>query len=477
MARCVRSIVGVLAMLLVMAEAFPVETVEEVPEDAVEGGKSVVSVAPSPTKKVENLPLTLLYDLIRNFLTVAVIYIPGYFMKRRYFARGGPSTDGPGRWSALQRLCFVGRPDISNVLRDPESPSLLRSSLEQPQQQTSSSFSRVAGGGDWAERMPPWLMVGLCFFGLQLSYLVWGVVQEKIITRAYDGGERFSDSQFLVFMNRIIAFIISGMYLLLTRHRQPPHRAPYYKYLFASFSNTMSSWLQYEALKYVSFPTQILAKASKVIPVMLMGKVVSGKTYAKYQYISAAIISIGMVIFLNSRRTADSSMTSISTVVGLAVLVGYMVCDSFTVNWQDRLSREYRMTSMQMMFGVNLFSVILTVISLLESGGFAGGFRFAAAHVEFLRDVLLLSVTSAVGQLFIYFTIQRFGPLVFTIIMTVRQACSILLSCFIYGHSVKPAGVFGVTLVFLAVAFEIFARHRRSQAAVNAERGGKKTPK
>lgn len=43
-------------------------------------------------------------------------------------------------------------------------------------------------------------------------------------------------------------------------------------------SNVMSSWFQYEALKYVSFPTQVLAKASKVIPVMLMGKVVQGKT-------------------------------------------------------------------------------------------------------------------------------------------------------------------------------------------------------
>ena len=43
---------------------------------------------------------------------------------------------------------------------------------------------------------------------------------------------------------------------------------------------------------------QVLAKASKIIPVMLMGKVVSRKTYEFYEYIVAVLISLGMVAFL-----------------------------------------------------------------------------------------------------------------------------------------------------------------------------------
>lgn len=70
-----------------------------------------------------------------------------------------------------------------------------------------------------------------------------------------DKGERFTDSQFLVFVNRILAFMFSGVYLLLTH--QNVHRTPLYKYSFCSVSNTLSSWCQYEALKFVSFPTQV----------------------------------------------------------------------------------------------------------------------------------------------------------------------------------------------------------------------------
>lgn len=116
----------------------------------------------------------------------------------------------------------------------------------------------------------------ICFFGLQGSYLTWGIIQEKIMTKEYTSSSvaevgKFSDSQFLVFMNRVLALLISAVYICSTTH--PRHSAPLYKYSFASFSNIMSSWCQYEALKYVSFPSQVLAKASKIIPVMAMGKV------------------------------------------------------------------------------------------------------------------------------------------------------------------------------------------------------------
>ena len=48
-----------------------------------------------------------------------------------------------------------------------------------------------------------------CVVGLQISYLTWGVLQERIMTREYDG-ETFNTSQFLVFINRILAFVIAG---------------------------------------------------------------------------------------------------------------------------------------------------------------------------------------------------------------------------------------------------------------------------
>lgn len=78
---------------------------------------------------------------------------------------------------------------------------------------------------------------------------------------------RFHDSQFLVLINRILAFFFAIAGLIVINYRgttkKPIHSdksysiAPLYQFLFCSLSNILSSWCQYEALKFVNFPTQV----------------------------------------------------------------------------------------------------------------------------------------------------------------------------------------------------------------------------
>lgn len=41
-----------------------------------------------------------------------------------------------------------------------------------------------------------------------------------------------------------------------------------------------------------------MAKASKIIPVMIMGKIISRKKYEYYEYVTAVLISVGMAFFM-----------------------------------------------------------------------------------------------------------------------------------------------------------------------------------
>jgi adenosine 3'-phospho 5'-phosphosulfate transporter B2 len=232
----------------------------------------------------------------------------------------------------------------------------------------------------------------------------------------------------------------------------------------------MSSWLQYEALKFVSFPTQVLAKASKIIPVMLMGKIISSKSYEFYEYLTALLISLGMILFLagssdNIQVMKESGATSVTAagLSGLVILVSYMVFDSFTSNWQSELFRTYRISSCRMMAGVNLFSLILTGISLLQQGSLSQSAHFLFEHPDFGKDCLVLSICSAVGQLFIYYTIGNFGAVIFVIIMTIRQALAVLLSCIFYDHPISGLGIVGVIIVFLSIFLRIYCSFRMKQ--------------
>ncbi|KAG8511987.1 Adenosine 3'-phospho 5'-phosphosulfate transporter 1, partial [Galemys pyrenaicus] len=247
---------------------------------------------------------------------------------------------------------------------------------------------------------------------------------------------------------------------------QPRHGAPMYRYSFASLSNVLSSWCQYEALKFVSFPTQVLAKASKVIPVMMMGKLVSRRSYEHWEYMTAGLISIGVSMFLLSSGPEPRSSPA-TTLSGLILLAGYIVFDSFTSNWQEALF-TYKMSSVQMMFGVNFFSCLFTVGSLLEQGALLEGTRFMGRHSEFAAHALLLSICSAFGQILIFYTIGQFGAAAFTIIMTLRQAFAILLSCLLYGHTITVVGGLGVAVVFAALLLRVYARGRLKQRGKKA---------
>ena len=62
--------------------------------------------------------------------------------------------------------------------------------------------------------------------------------------------------------------------------------------------------------------------------------------------------------------------------------------------------------------------------------------------------MLTLSLTSATGQLFIFYTIKKFGPIVFTIMMTTRQMLSLTVSCVVFGHKLGGGAVLGTCVVF-----------------------------
>ena len=322
--------------------------------------------------------------------------------------------------------------------------------------------------------------LAFCFLGLQASFVTWGVIQEYIMTKTYESGQLFPSPVFLVASNRTLALIVAFCVVQYKMARGQLRRtAPALSYAPSSLSNVGSSWAQYQALAFVSFPTQTLFKSSKVIPVMIMGKILHGKTYRLVEYMEALCITAGIFLFISARgrkgghghghvhglehghagtRAAGAGPGWGTESIGVVILCVYVLCDSFTSQWQSRVFKRHGVDQFQMMLGSNAFALLFTGATLLQTGQGAAALVFLRENHTALSHVMLLSLTSATGQCFIFYTIKRFGPVVFTLIMTTRQMMSLVFSCFLYGHEIPSLGVLGCIIVFST----LFHRARRN---------------
>ena len=137
----------------------------------------------------------------------------------------------------------------------------------------------------------------------------------------------------------------------------------------------LSSWCQYEALKYVSFPMGTLAKAFKMVPVMLMGKFMNNKSYESYEYLSGAMVGVGLYLFLSSSEHLDlqqnvfgepESVTGAAC--GVFLLLLFLLFDSFTGQWQTRMFQLHQeMSPIQMMYELLPYNILYCTTSVLHT--------------------------------------------------------------------------------------------------------------
>jgi len=308
-----------------------------------------------------------------------------------------------------------------------------------------------------------------CIFyaaGIIGTLLVYGVLQERIMTQPYGNeGAMFTDSVFLVLCNRIFnaIFAITMMCIL---GEGKLWSAPLWKYAAISLSNVYASTCQYEALKYVSFPVQMLGKSFKMMPVMAWGMIVSGKRYSIVDWCVALAVTLGVTEFLMTGPISSSGDDSNTSVYGLALLVAFLALDGFTSTFQEKLFKEHQTSKYNQILYVNLASCLVSSITLLLTNSFAPALRFIFAYPSFVVDAVVLSSSAATSQWFIYSQVQDFGAVVFAATMNVRQVVSIIMSYVTYGHMITWQQLAGLMMVFAALFYKSYlglASHRESK--------------
>eukprot|EP00922_Rhytidocystis_sp_ex-Travisia-forbesii_P035989 GHVS01053398.1.p1 GENE.GHVS01053398.1~~GHVS01053398.1.p1 ORF type:complete len:522 (-),score=70.41 GHVS01053398.1:490-2055(-) len=283
--------------------------------------------------------------------------------------------------------------------------------------------------------------------------------------------------------------------------------------LLTSISYVLAMVATNYALTHVNYPTQVMVKSAKMVPVVVGGFMVFSKTYPWYDYVSVVLVTtaIGIFNFLGSSKSrtsstspsphiptgvtddvpdADDVPSSSPTLVssaprsdagttswGLVLLCVSLVCDGLTGPRLDKINGKYKqLSSAQIMCFVNIYAVLIAGVCMLLFEGI-GGIAYALTTPSTFYLFCIFCFSATMGQFCIFFGLRIFGSLYLTFITTTRKFFTVIFSVLWFEHHMTNTQWLCMFLVFSSLTLQsCFSKSDKMQKRKVAETAGERGP-
>ena len=161
--------------------------------------------------------------------------------------------------------------------------------------------------------------------GIFGSFSYFAVLQEDVYKTDYDG-EKFQFTFLALLVERGINALVAAVGV--AAFGGSGLKIPYMDISLSGMSQMFAMAGSNEALRYVSYPTQVLGKSCKMVPVMAGGLLLGGKSYTLFEYLQVALITGGVVVFnFGGKKKGGGAADSAYGLVLIALsLIMDMVC-------------------------------------------------------------------------------------------------------------------------------------------------------
>lgn len=306
----------------------------------------------------------------------------------------------------------------------------------------------------------------ICITGIYSTFLTWGLLQEQITKQTFSDSQHFHYPLFMNLIQNLLCTAVGYVYLIITKTPSVSETSllnwPLFKAItVVAVTQSLSSPLGLTSVEYVDYLLYTLAKSCKLIPVMMVSILWYGTKFPLYKYAVAGTVTIGVVLFTlygKTRQTVsqDNSSSSSDTIIGIVLLLSSLFLDGLTNATQDQLFKKHKkLSGVHLMIYLNLVSLGLTfVYSTVFTNQLNESMKFIHTHPIILKEVLLYGLCGAIGQLFIFYTLAKFGSIVLITVTVTRKMISMLLSVFLFGHNLSHGQWCGLGLVFGGIGVE-----------------------
>ncbi|XP_063115925.1 adenosine 3'-phospho 5'-phosphosulfate transporter 2 isoform X2 [Cavia porcellus] len=259
----------------------------------------------------------------------------------------------------------------------------------------------------------------ICVAGVFVFYLIYGYLQELIFSM-----EGFKPYGWYLTLMQFAFYSIFGLIeFQLTQDKR--RRIPGKTYMIIAFLTVGTMGLSNTSLGYLNYPTQVIFKCCKLIPVMVGGVFIQGKRYNMVDVSAALCMSLGLIWF----TLADSTVVPNFNLTGVMLISLALCADAVIGNVQEKAMKLHNASNSEM--------------NPIRTYGYA----------------FFFSLTGYFGISFVLALIKIFGALLAVTVTTGRKAMTIVLSFIFFAKPFTFQYVWSGLLVVLGIFLNVYSKN------------------
>ncbi|XP_077297798.1 adenosine 3'-phospho 5'-phosphosulfate transporter 2 [Arctopsyche grandis] len=289
----------------------------------------------------------------------------------------------------------------------------------------------------------------LCCLTVFIFFLAYGYFQELIFTL-----EGFKPYGWYLTQIQFLYYTIFG-WIEMKLKKIEQRRIPMRTYIILAFLTLGTMGFSNSSLGYLNYPTQVIFKCCKLVPVLIGSVLIQGKKYGILDYLAAITMCIGLTFFI----LADSKTSPNFNTVGVIMISLALLCDAMIGNIQEKAMKSFQATNTEVvLYSYSIGFVYLSIIMIL-TGQFTKGFNFCIKHpVETYGYGLLFSFTGYMGIQAVLILVKTCGAPTAATVTTARKAVTMVFSFILFSKPFVFQYLWSGIIVLFGIYLNVYSK-------------------
>jgi len=299
------------------------------------------------------------------------------------------------------------------------------------------------------------LSTGVFFF-----YLLYGYYQELIFSLP-----GFTGYGWYLTLIQFGYYTVFGKIEMLVR--QEERKVPLKTYTFLAITTVATMGFSNASLGYLNYPTQVIFKCCKLIPVLIGGIIIQGKRHGMLDFVAAGFMCLGLILF----TLADSKLSPNFNMTGVFMISLALVADAIIGNVQEKTIRQYNASNSEVVLYSYAIGFVYLFFLVAVFTDIASAIHYCSYYPrQTYGYAFIFSLTGYLGIQIVLGLVRQFGAFLAVTVTTFRKTLSIVISFIFFSKPFTIHYLYSGLLVLVGIYINMYSKNKESNMVLVCKR-------